>query len=180
MDNKDDIKKELEENSPLLSSLKKGNPYRVPENYFEEFPNELQRKIVAASANNEQRITNNSKVRKLTVLNYFAFAAAASILIFFSLYFLNPAHQAKEITPVQATKEEIKKANQDFLLAQFSEEEIIELIAENASKKHTAKLESKKPKSRYNVEFKLTPAQADTLQQMLIDDESDELLIDEL
>lgn len=41
MDRKDEIKKELEELSPILSKLKKENPFEVPSNYFQQLPNQI-------------------------------------------------------------------------------------------------------------------------------------------
>lgn len=41
MNRKEEIKKELEELSPNLAKLKKGNPFRVPANYFEQLPDQI-------------------------------------------------------------------------------------------------------------------------------------------
>lgn len=41
MDQKDKIKKELEDISPFLAKLKKENPFEVPANYFERLPDQI-------------------------------------------------------------------------------------------------------------------------------------------
>ncbi len=41
MDEKDNIKKELEEIAPFLAGLKKENPFEVPSNFFEQLPDQI-------------------------------------------------------------------------------------------------------------------------------------------
>ncbi len=41
MDEKDNIKKELEDIAPFLAGLKKENPFKVPANFFEQLPDQI-------------------------------------------------------------------------------------------------------------------------------------------
>jgi len=41
MDNKKDIKKELEEIAPFLAGLEKKSGFKVPENYFKQLEDDL-------------------------------------------------------------------------------------------------------------------------------------------
>ena len=45
MKNKKEVKEELQHLSPFLSDLKKENPFKVPQQYFEQLPDELMNRV---------------------------------------------------------------------------------------------------------------------------------------
>ncbi len=71
----------LKENTPELSKLKKENPFRVPENYFDDFSARLQMKIEA-----EKKVVQAPKNRIIQFLKPAISLAASFALIFMLVY----------------------------------------------------------------------------------------------
>ncbi|MCG6186435.1 hypothetical protein [Maribellus maritimus] len=71
----------LKENTPELSKIKKENPFRVPENYFDDFSARLQMKIEA-----EKKVVPGPKRRIIQLLKPAISLAASFALIFLLVY----------------------------------------------------------------------------------------------
>lgn len=72
----------LENISSMLADIKKENPFRVPENYFDELPEKIRIRLEKDGADAKGGI----KMRPIKPLFYIT-SAAASILIFLSVWF---------------------------------------------------------------------------------------------
>lgn len=87
----------LRENTPELSKLKKGNPFKVPENYFDDFSARLQIKIEA-----EKKVVTAPKNRIIQFLKPAISLAASFALIFLLVYWplktFMPSSQVTENT----------------------------------------------------------------------------------
>jgi hypothetical protein len=66
---------ELSNIAPKLSKIKKGNPYRIPENYFEELPGRISETIHAQKETEQVKHLFLKKIRP-------HLAVAASIVVF--------------------------------------------------------------------------------------------------
>ena len=88
---------ELEKLGPELSKIKKENPFRVPENYFEDFSARLQIKLEA-----EKGGTSKNQSRIIQFLKPAIGLAAGFALIFMLAYWplttFTPNEQAKNIS----------------------------------------------------------------------------------
>ncbi|QGY45436.1 hypothetical protein GM418_17680 [Maribellus comscasis] len=71
----------LKENTPELSKIKKENPFRVPENYFDDFSARLQMKIEA-----EKKVVPAPKKSIIQLLKPAISLAASFALIFLLVY----------------------------------------------------------------------------------------------
>ncbi|MEZ5082813.1 MAG: hypothetical protein R2750_05125 [Bacteroidales bacterium] len=72
----------LEDISSLLAGIKRENPFRVPENYFDELPEKIRIRLEQDGAKAEGGI----RLKTIKPLFYIT-SAAASILIFLSVWF---------------------------------------------------------------------------------------------
>jgi len=104
----EEIHKELESIAPNLAKLKKkGNPFKVPDNYFDQFEQQLSERLKEASP-----IRQETKVRQLTY--WLSRAAAIAVLLLGFFYFIQ-----KDATP---------KVD---LLADVTPDEIHQYLADN-------------------------------------------------
>jgi len=79
---KEEIHKELQSIAPKLAEQKqKGNPFKVPDNYFEQFEQQLSKRI-----NEEPPIRQDTKTRRLSY--WLSRAAAIAILLVGFLYLI--------------------------------------------------------------------------------------------
>lgn len=100
--------KELEKLAPELSKIKKENPFRVPENYFDDFSARLQAKLDA-----EQ---NAVPVKKNNIIRYLkpAIGLAAGFALVFSLAYW----PLKTLTPNQTAESDVQEISvSDMLFA---------------------------------------------------------------
>lgn len=121
--------KELEKIAPELSKIKKENPFRVPENYFDDFSARLQVKLDA-----EQ---NAVPVKKNNIIRYLkpAIGLAAGFALVFSLAYW----PLKTLTPNQTAENDVQEISvSDMLFASAVEGidvnsfyELLEKPAEN-------------------------------------------------
>ncbi|HCE58235.1 MAG TPA: hypothetical protein DER09_10510 [Prolixibacteraceae bacterium] len=121
--------KELEKIAPELSKIKKENPFRVPENYFDDFSARLQVKLDA-----EQ---NAVPVKKNNIIRYLkpAIGLAAGFALVFSLAYW----PLKTLTPNQTAESDVQEISvSDMLFASAVEGidvnsfyELLEKPAEN-------------------------------------------------
>lgn len=98
--------KELEKIAPELSKIKKENPFRVPENYFDDFSARLQAKLDA-----EQ---NAVPVKKNNIIRYLkpAIGLAAGFALVFSLAYW----PLKTLTPNQTAETNIQEISVNDML----------------------------------------------------------------
>jgi len=98
--------KELEKIAPELSKIKKENPFRVPENYFDNFSARLQAKLDA-----EQ---NAVPVKKNNIIRYLkpAIGLAAGFALVFSLAYW----PLKTLTPNQTAENNVQEISINDLL----------------------------------------------------------------
>lgn len=121
--------KELEKIAPELSKIKKENPFRVPENYFDDFSARLQVKLDA-----EQ---NAVPVKKNNIIRYLkpAIGLAAGFALIFSLAYW----PLKTLTPNRTAENDVQEISvSDMLFASAVEGidvnsfyELLEKPAEN-------------------------------------------------
>lgn len=95
---------ELKKIAPELSKIKKENPFRVPDNYFEDFSARLQLRLEA-----EKEGVNKKQNRVIQFLNPAIGLAAGFALIFTLSYWplriFTPNEQAKNITTIYSESE---------------------------------------------------------------------------
>ncbi len=98
--------KELEKIAPELSKIKKENPFRVPENYFDDFSTRLQAKLDA-----EQ---NAVPVKKSNIIRYLkpAIGLAAGFALVFSLAYW----PLKTLTPNQTADSDVQEISVSEML----------------------------------------------------------------
>ncbi|MGE0020619.1 MAG: hypothetical protein AB7S72_13185 [Draconibacterium sp.] len=98
--------KELEKIAPELSKIRKENPFRVPENYFDDFSARLQAKLDA-----EQ---NAVPVKKNNIIRYLkpAIGLAAGFALIFSLAYW----PLKTLTPNQTAESDVQEINVNDML----------------------------------------------------------------
>jgi hypothetical protein len=98
--------KELEKIAPELSKIKKENPFRVPENYFDDFSARLQAKLDV-----EQ---NAVPVKKNNIIRYLkpAIGLAAGFALVFSLAYW----PLKTFTPNQTVESNVQEISVNDLL----------------------------------------------------------------
>lgn len=98
--------KELEKIAPELSKIKKENPFRVPENYFDDFSARLQVKLDA-----EQ---NAVPVKKNNIIRYLkpAIGLAAGFALVFSLAYW----PLKTLTPNQTAESDVQEISVSEML----------------------------------------------------------------
>ena len=100
--------KELEKIAPELSKIKKENPFRVPENYFNDFSARLQAKLDAEE--------NTAPVKKSNIIRYLkpAIGLAAGFALIFSLAYW----PLKTFTPNTTAESGVQEINvSDMLFA---------------------------------------------------------------
>jgi len=78
---KDEIKKELQEIAPGIENLRGNNPFRVPQNYFEELPQSIQAKIASEKPKVSQPVFQRIGIPR------FAVASIMAVLLLFAGYF---------------------------------------------------------------------------------------------
>ncbi|VAW22351.1 hypothetical protein MNBD_BACTEROID01-2841 [hydrothermal vent metagenome] len=119
----DDLKKI----APKLSSVKKGNPYRVPDNYFEDFYARLEPKLHSGGTDKKKRQTTLIRLLKP------ALGLAASItLIFLIVYwplsrFDMPSVVQNNFGPVTNEKNE----QYSILIDELDESSLFALLGNN-------------------------------------------------
>lgn len=168
LNHKDDLSKE----TPFLASLKKDNPFHVPENYFEEFPSRMQERM--ASARQKQPFIPEllARYRWASVTVAVIVAIAFSILLMLN----KPAVQApladavKEDTAAQqATQPKVQlAAAEEVVLDEVDEEPIIEQLAKDDVVKKVVGTKDKKHTKTISIDKK-------ELEEYILDnvDESD-------
>jgi hypothetical protein len=82
----------LRENTPELSKIKKENPFRVPENYFDDFSARLHIKIEA-----EKKVVPAPKNRIIQMLKPAVGLAASFVLIFMLVYWPLKTFSPKQV-----------------------------------------------------------------------------------
>lgn len=95
---------ELKKIAPELSKIKKENPFRVPENYFEDFSARLQVRLEAEKAGvpkNQNRVIQFLK----PAIGLAAGFALIFTLSYWPLRIFTPSEQAKNITTVNSESE---------------------------------------------------------------------------
>ena len=112
MENQDDIKKELEQLSPLLRGLKeKGTGFSVPENYFQQLPDQILEQLKPST---QERVT----ARPIWLENFqqfmlslfqprFALALASVLILVVAIIFINPGSNEEVAMSIDLTEEEI-------------------------------------------------------------------------
>ncbi len=93
---------ELEKIAPQLSKIKKENPFRVPDNYFDDFSARLQVRLEA-----EKRILPKKENKIIRLLKP-AFGLAASLALIFMLVYwplkmFMPSHESQNTEIVQSS-----------------------------------------------------------------------------
>jgi len=98
--------KELEKIAPELSKIKKENPFRVPEDYFDNFSARLQVKLEAEE--------NAVPVKKNNIIRYLkpALGLAAGFALVFSLAYW----PLKTLTPDQTVENNVQEINVNDML----------------------------------------------------------------
>jgi hypothetical protein len=137
---------ELEKIAPELSKIKKENPFRVPENYFDDFSARLQVKLEAEKTGNSK---NQNKI--IQFLKPALGLAAGFALIFMLAYWpltkLTPQQQAKNIETetdmidmIYATMVEGIDVNSFYALldepngkVQFTDDDLVSYVNTNSS-----------------------------------------------
>jgi len=121
--------KELEKIAPELSKIKKENPFRVPENYFDDFSARLQVKLEAEE--------NAVPVKKNNIIRYLkpALGLAAGFALVFSLAYW----PLKTLTPDRTVENNVQEMNvNDMLFASavegIDESSFYELLEKPLSK----------------------------------------------
>jgi hypothetical protein len=98
--------KELEKIAPELSKIKKENPFRVPENYFDDFSARLQLKLEAEE--------NAVPVKKNNIIRYLkpALGLAAGFALVFSMAYW----PLKTLTPDRTAENNVQEINVNDML----------------------------------------------------------------
>jgi len=91
-----------------LEDINKDNIFKVPDNYFEDFPDRLQKRIKETEKNNRTPVIH---LRRLINI------AAAAVILFFAIYGINRLNN--------------KPASVDQLLSDISTEELINYLVES-------------------------------------------------
>lgn len=107
--------KQNENSGKLFDTLKKGNPFEVPEGYFQNFPERL---------NNTIKALDNKPLAVKKPINWLPYAAAASLLIFVlagSRHLLRYTNQNKALTSLQheisfEVEQNLYSINEDIIL----------------------------------------------------------------
>lgn len=100
----------LKEISPFVASLKRNNPFQVPENYFEELPD----KIKARLEKNKTNTKSGIKSRPIKPLFYIT-TAAASILIFLSVWFFTNREKEMPVSFTDITFETLMNESPELI-----------------------------------------------------------------
>ena len=100
----------LKENTPELSKLKKENPFRVPENYFDNFSARLQMKIEA-----EKKVVQAPKNRIIQFLKPAISMAASFALIFMLVYWPLKTFLPNHVAENNSIKIEITDEDSQYL-----------------------------------------------------------------
>ncbi|MFT4153901.1 hypothetical protein [Parafilimonas sp.] len=125
--NKDDIVKELEEISPLLSTISKERVYSLPENYFERLePLKQTKKRFNPSA---KIISLGGKTRKW--INYAAAACISAVLFGGGYFFISG--KKEQTTQTSQTTVTADNVNFEQQLASISDSEIEAYLKENSN-----------------------------------------------
>lgn len=115
---------ELKNIAPELSKLKKENPFRAPENYFDDFSARLQMKLEA-----EKQVTISRKPRFIQLIKPALGLAASFAIIFMLVYVPMKTFMSKEINTVADTRE--NETGIENLLDQMDEMSFFAVLTEN-------------------------------------------------
>ena len=149
MENKDEIRKELEELSPFLSKMKKGKEgFEVPANYFKQLPDLIMDRIqeeeapsysVAPTTNWLDQIIE--RIQLLLQPQYAMALASVAILIVASIFFFGQNNKLADATTLAEVSDEeissyvmsnVEEFDMDLLM-EVMDEEILEEELENES-----------------------------------------------
>lgn len=145
MEEKENIKKELEEIAPELLKFKKHAPFSVYENYFEEFPTEIQKKVTA----NKPAVTLKQLPRMIWI------PIAATLILFIGYGVLMFESYQKEHTEtvslIENTHPENNELNVALILDQVDIDEDL-LIAEVQKKDQNASAKTQEGLEQFVVD----------------------------
>lgn len=91
-----------------LEDINKDNVFKVPDNYFEEFPDRLQKRIAESEKNKKTPVIRLKRIVQL---------AAAAVILFFAIYGINQMNN--------------QPASIDQILSDISTEELINYLVES-------------------------------------------------
>lgn len=126
MDNKDDIRKELDELAPRLSRLKKENPFQVPEYYFQGLPDKVLERVKNEPQSWTERLENglNRTFALIFRPRYALTFATCLVVLAVSVGFLKNRQTA--VTPAAPRLSQIPtEAIDSYILTNFDDYELV-------------------------------------------------------
>lgn len=139
MENKDDIRKELDELAPRLSRLKKENPFQVPDYYFQGLPDKVLERVKAEPQPWTARLENglNRTFSLIFQPRYALSFATCLVVLAVSIGFLKNRQTA--VTPAAPQLSQIStEAIDSYILTNFDDYELASLNVNGGNMSSTA------------------------------------------